>query len=281
MDFVTSDGIKLYYERKGNGIPCLYLHGGPGYWSKSFQHYAGKYLEKNFDMIYLDQRGCGRSEYSLSKEYSLEKIINDIEELRIFLGIKEWYIIGHSFGGILAVNYAYYFPNRTIGLILSNVTLCMYYSFMHQINKGSEILGIEKPVIKKDDFKSFVDTFYFILKELLIKGDYFKLQFLEKENKKQLDLIDQSLQSDPNFQQYVFSSKEYFQDFTLLTKNIKKPVLVITGEFDDAIGPEHYLSFKFENIVIHKIKSSHHPYIENQIEFKNIIEDFIHKDYQK
>ncbi|MDN5342582.1 MAG: proline iminopeptidase [Oceanotoga sp.] len=281
MDFVTSDGIKLYYERKGNGIPCLYLHGGPGYWSKSFQYYAGKYLEKNFDMIYLDQRGCGRSEYSLSKEYSLEKIINDIEELRIFLGIKEWYIIGHSFGGILAVNYAYYFPNRTIGLILSNVTLCMYYSFMHQINKGSEILGIEKPVIKKDDFKSFVDTFYFILKELLIKGDYFKLQFLEKENKKQLDLIDQSLQSDPNFQQYVFSSKEYFQDFTLLTKNIKKPVLVITGEFDDAIGPEHYLSFKFENIVIHKIKSSHHPYIENQIEFKNIIEDFIHKDYQK
>lgn len=272
MDFVTSDGIKLYYERKGHGIPCLYLHGGPGYWSKSFQHYAGKYL---------DQRGCGRSEYSLSKEYSLEKIINDIEELRIFLGIKEWYIIGHSFGGILAVNYAYYFPNRTIGLILSNVTLYMYYSFMHQINKGSEILEIEKPVIKKDDFKSFVDTFYFILKELLIKGDYFKLQFLEKENKKQLDLIDQSLQSDPNFQQYVFSSKEYFQDFTLLTKNIKKRVLVITGEFDDAIGPEHYLSFKFENIVIHKIKSSHHPYIENQIEFKNIIEDFIHKDYQK
>lgn len=281
MDFVTSDGIKLYYERKGNGIPCLYLHGGPGYWSKSFQYYAGKYLEKNFDMIYLDQRGCGRSEYSLSKEYSLEKIINDIEELRIFLGIKEWYIIGHSFGGILAVNYAYYFPNRTIGLILSNVTLYMYYSFMHQINKGSEILGIEKPVIKKDDFKSFVDTFYFILKELLIKGDYFKLQFLEKENKKQLDLIDQSLKSDPNFQQYVFSSKEYFQDFTLLTKNIKKPVLVITGEFDDAIGPEHYLSFKFENTVIHKIKSSHHPYIENQIEFKNIIENFIHKDFKK
>ncbi|WP_285850563.1 hypothetical protein [Niallia circulans] len=33
----TSDGLQVYYEMSGNGDPCLYLHGGPGYWSKPFQ----------------------------------------------------------------------------------------------------------------------------------------------------------------------------------------------------------------------------------------------------
>lgn len=52
-------------------------------------------------MVYLDHRGCGRSELSPSQNYSLDRLLNDIEELRIFLGINEWYVMGHSFGGIL------------------------------------------------------------------------------------------------------------------------------------------------------------------------------------
>ncbi|RFU69301.1 hypothetical protein [Bacillus sp. V59.32b] len=61
MYISTNDGVKLFIERKGNGMPCIYLHGGPGYWSKSFSEVAGSLLENQMDMIYLDQRGCGRS----------------------------------------------------------------------------------------------------------------------------------------------------------------------------------------------------------------------------
>lgn len=64
MKLKTSDGLALYYDISGKGDPCLFLHGGPGYWSKSFQHYARDLLEENLQMIYLDQRGCGRSEQS-------------------------------------------------------------------------------------------------------------------------------------------------------------------------------------------------------------------------
>ena len=42
MDFKTSDGIKLYYDYRGEGPPCIYLHEGPGYWSKSFQHFSSE-----------------------------------------------------------------------------------------------------------------------------------------------------------------------------------------------------------------------------------------------
>lgn len=274
MIFKTSDGLELYYEKNGKGAPCIYLHGGPGYWSKSFQYFSEKLLEEKLHMVYLDQRGCGRSAHSPAQDYSLSRLIDDIEELRESLGFPEWYVIGHSFGGILAVNYAKRFPERTKGIILSNATLHMVDSFGHQIQKGSEILG-RKQQTEWEDFSSFMDIFYSTLSELMEKDAYFTLQYVDLENKKLVDQIDEGLNSDPNFQQYVFTSDEYYQDFTLLTKQISKPVLVITGEFDDAVGPEHYRTFKFKQAEVQILESSHHPYIEYQAEFRDAILEFI------
>ena len=265
MNFRTSDGLKLYFELSGNGIPCVYLHGGPGYWSKSFQHFSGELLEENLQMVYLDQRGCGRSEHSPIQDYSLNRLVNDIEELRIFLGIEEWLVLGHSFGGILAVNYASCYPQRTQGLILSNVTLNMFNSFGHQIQTGSDVLGIEVKDLSVKDLNSFMDTYYSILLQLLEKEEYFKFQYMDIENKNKIDLIDQdALKSDKNFQQYVFYSNG-------CVPSIHKPVLVITGEYDHAVGPNHHQLFDFPKSEVKVLNSGHHPYIENRFEFKNAV----------
>lgn len=274
MEFITSDGLELFYDKGGEGVPCVYLHGGPGYWSKSFQYFSQELLEEKLEMVYLDQRGCGRSEHSSTQDYSLSRLIDDIEELRIFLGLSEWYVMGHSFGGILAVNYTKRFPERTKGIILSNVTLNMFDSFEHQIQKGSNILGVEKKQMEWKNLESFMDTFYSILSKLMGIEEYFKLQYLDLKNKKIVDKIDEGLNSDPNFQQYVFSSDEYFQDFTLLTKQIIRLVLVISGRFDNAVGPSHHHFFKFKNPKVRILESSHHPYIESQLEFKDAILNF-------
>lgn len=275
MKFKTSDGLELYYEKSGKGFPCIYLHGGPGYWSKSFQHYSQELLEEKLEMIYLDQRGCGRSEHSQSQDYSLSHLIDDIEELRIFLGIDEWYVMGHSFGGILVVNYARRFPERTKGIILLNATLNMFDSFENQIKKGSHILGIETHEVPSNDIDLFMDKYYSILTELIEKEEYFKFQYVDLVNKRNVDEIDEGLNTDVNFQQYVFSSKEYFQDFTSQTDEINKPVLVFAGEYDHAVGPNHHRLFKFKNSEVRVLKSSHHPYIENQLEFKDAILNFV------
>ena len=274
MNFRTTDGLALYFEIVGKGTPCLFLHGGPGYWSKSFQHFTGKLLEDNLQMVYLDQRGCGRSEHSPTQEYSLKRVMDDIEELRIYLGIEKWFVLGHSFGGILAVNYASRYPERTVGLILSNVTLNMFHSFRHQIQKASEKLGIEVRDVPGNNINLLMDTYYSILSQLLEKGEYYKFQYMDLENKNKVDLVDQDdLKSDPNFQQYVFSSDDYFQDFT--TINIHKPVLVIAGKYDDAIGPQHHQLFNFPNSIVVVLNSGHHPYIENELEFKNAVIHFV------
>lgn len=274
MEFITSDGLKLYFESSGNGQACVYLHGGPGYWSKSFQHFAHVLLEDNLKMIYFDQRGCGRSEHSPTQDYTLNRLIDDLEELRIFLGLNEWYLIGHSFGGILAVNYAYKYPERTKGLILTNATLNMFDSFEHQIRKGSELLGFPETAFQRDNLEMFINNFYSILSLLIEKEVYFKLQYTDLNNKNIVDKIDEELKTAPSFQRFVFSSIEYFQDFTLLTPKIKAPALIIAGEYDEAVGPVHQ-KFKFNNQNIHLLKTAHHPYIENKQEFKNAVLEFI------
>ncbi|SES63157.1 proline iminopeptidase [Oceanobacillus limi] len=275
MKFQTSDGIELFYEKSGQGVPCVYLHGGPGYWSKSFQFYAQELLEDNFEMVYLDQRGCGRSNHSETRSYSLTRLLDDLEELRISLGINEWCVMGHSFGGILAVNYANRFPERTKGIILSNATLHMYDSFSHQIHKGMDVLNMERETLQRDNLTSFMETFYSILGQLMEKQAYFTFQYMDRNHKAAVDELDEGLDSDPAFQEYVFSSEEYFQDFTSLTKTITKPVLVIAGEFDDAVGPNHHKAFEFPNRQVCLLKGSHHPYIENRQAFKKAVLNFI------
>lgn len=275
----TTDGVELFAEIQGKGIPCLFLHGGPGYWSKSFQHFIGASLEEKLQMVYLDQRGCGRSGHSPAQHYSISRLLDDLEEVRTFFGIEEWLVMGHSFGGVLAVNYAHRFPERTKGIILSNATLHLYDSFSHQIQWGREKLGLDADSLPSDHLQAFIDQYYAILSSLLEKGEYYSSQFLDIKQKKKMDELDEGgLHSDPHFQQFVFSSEEFFQDFTVLTKHIHQPALVIAGKHDHAVGPHHHESFQFLDSKVHVLPGSHHPYMENQTDFKEAILKFVHEE---
>lgn len=93
QNIITSDGIKLYIERSGKGASCIYLHGGPGYWSKSFQHFAGDHVEEDLEMVYLDQRGCGRSAHDLylAERYPEIAGIMPINAAVDLPGMKDYY----------------------------------------------------------------------------------------------------------------------------------------------------------------------------------------------
>ncbi|RZK29163.1 MAG: alpha/beta fold hydrolase [Hymenobacter sp.] len=73
----TSDGVKLYVKVAGKGLPCVFIHGGPGAGSQDIETLAGPYLEQRFQMIYLDQRGSGRSASSSQQDYTLARVVQD------------------------------------------------------------------------------------------------------------------------------------------------------------------------------------------------------------
>ncbi|MBC5638482.1 alpha/beta hydrolase [Ornithinibacillus sp. BX22] len=273
----TSDDVNLHVEREGTGMPCLYLHGGPGYWSKSFQHLAGDLLHKDLKLVYLDQRGCGRSDLAENEDYTLDRLLLDLEEVRLELQIKEWYVMGHSFGALLAMNYALKYPNAVKGIILSNGTLHMKESFAHQIQKGRELLGLEHDSINIEEYRipDLVDTFFSTVMQLMEENLFYKLQYQSIADKEKMDEIDAQLDTQPDFQQHIFSSEEYFQDFKKLTPLIAKPVLVLSGKYDHAIGPDHQEGFDFRDAIYQPLDSGHHPYLDCPEEFKKAVIGFV------
>ena len=97
--------------------PVVFLHGGPGQGSAHFDALAGPFMERRLRMVYFDQRGSGHSERPASGDYALATLVEDIEALRRALGVPKIALLGHSFGGLLALEYAATYPQNVSHLI--------------------------------------------------------------------------------------------------------------------------------------------------------------------
>jgi pimeloyl-ACP methyl ester carboxylesterase len=112
----ASDGVRLAVYRDGRGVPLYAVHGGPASDHRSFGNYlapAREYAE----LVLLDQRGCGESEDSSPDSYTLERLAADIEDVREALGHRQFVLLAHSFGGVIAVRYALRWPEKLMSLV--------------------------------------------------------------------------------------------------------------------------------------------------------------------
>lgn len=119
-----ADGVDLYYHAYGDGDPLLVLNGGPGLSSDHFAGLARQLAElgPGYRVVLFDQRGTGRSPLATvdSTTVTVERMVADVEALRTHLGIDEWAVLGHSWGGMYAMLYATAHPDRVRGLVLSS-----------------------------------------------------------------------------------------------------------------------------------------------------------------
>jgi len=120
----VGDNHKIYFEESGkkDGIPFLYLHGGPG--GGLSKKYTSLFDTNKIRVIGFDQRGCGRSLPFLSiKNNTTWDLIKDIEKLRKYLEIDSWFVIGGSWGSTLALVYAINYPKKILGMLITGVCL--------------------------------------------------------------------------------------------------------------------------------------------------------------
>jgi proline iminopeptidase len=115
----------IYYEQCGNpnGQPVVVLHGGPGSGCNAGQR---RFFDPaHYRIILFDQRGCNRSQPLGSvEENTTWNLVDDLEQLRLHLGIARWLVFGGSWGSTLALAYAATHPQPLSGLILRGIFLC-------------------------------------------------------------------------------------------------------------------------------------------------------------
>ncbi len=119
----TPEG-RLYYELEGEGgrLPVVVLGDGPGVGHSHFHPWFSA-LADRFDVVYFDYIGTGRSSRLESGTYSIELFAEHLEVLRGHLGLDRWSLVGHSFGGMPALEYALRHQGRVSALALSNAQL--------------------------------------------------------------------------------------------------------------------------------------------------------------
>jgi proline iminopeptidase len=110
----------LYYRVIGQGSPIIVLHGGPSF----DHHYLLPDLDRladTYGLIYYDQRGRGKSaEHVQPAEVSIQSEMDDLEALRAYFQLESVTLLGHSWGGLLAMEYAIRYSEHVSRLILMN-----------------------------------------------------------------------------------------------------------------------------------------------------------------
>ncbi|OHX44677.1 alpha/beta fold hydrolase [Cytobacillus oceanisediminis] len=143
--FASVNGIKLFFDIEGAGsVPegprmkekpvCFVLHGGPGGDHTGFKPGLSP-LAEHMQLVYIDNRGSGKSEKGPRSTYTLDNNVEDIEALRKHLGLEKIVLLGQSYGGMTAMEYARRYQEHLLGLIL--VVTAPSYKF---IERAKEIV---------------------------------------------------------------------------------------------------------------------------------------------
>ena len=113
-------GAGLYCREIGRGTPMIVLHGGPDF-DISYLLPELDLLSDRFHLIYYDQRGRGRSaDYVKPEDVTLESEMADLDEVRDHFHLDKVVLLGHSWGTVLALEYAVRHPERVSRLVLMN-----------------------------------------------------------------------------------------------------------------------------------------------------------------
>ncbi len=141
-------GTRLWVTDTGprDAPVLLYVHGGPGIGALEFEHYMVPALAGRVRLISVDQRGVLRSDaLPTGTKVTVDDLIADFEAVRSALAVPRWHVLGHSFGGMVALRYALAHQNRVQRLILECPSIDLSSSFRWLCAAAAQLLNGPEP----------------------------------------------------------------------------------------------------------------------------------------
>jgi proline iminopeptidase len=270
------NGLTLWYRVSGNGPVCILPTPG---WGPSSDLYFLKLkpLESMFTMIYLDTRGSGRSERPELTAYAMRDFVSDIEGLRKYMGIEKMWLMGHSDGGLMILNYACEYGDHVQGMILvdspaGNTSRSDERIKRMQLRKNEPWFGeafeaFHKTPSTEKEFGTYITAilpfFFTSMKNLEQNRDVFKKVTLSFHAQRGRGQSDQST-----------------ADLAVFLPAMKIPSLIIVGA-DDFICPPAAAEYLHSEIAGSKLliieNAGHFPWLEEPEQFFSGIRTFLPK----
>jgi len=130
---VVGGKYKVWTKKVGSGpVKVLLLHGGPGFSHEYLEAMESFLPQAGIEMYYYDQLGCGNSDQPEDPSlWTLPRYLEELEEVRKGLGLDNFVLYGHSWGGVLGIEYALTHQRHLRGLVISNMTAGMQSLLKH------------------------------------------------------------------------------------------------------------------------------------------------------
>ena len=156
--------FNVWTKRTGNSsrMKLLLLHGGPGGTHELFEPFEQFLPTEGIEFYYYNQLGSFSSDKpSENSLWTIERFVDEVEQVRKALGLNKdnFYLLGHSWGGILALEYAFAYQQNLKGLIISNM-MCSahdYANYAHDVlSKGMDprVLREIKEIENNNDYEN-------------------------------------------------------------------------------------------------------------------------------
>ena len=156
--------LKVWTKRVGNNpkIKVLLLHGGPGGTHEFFESFDGYFPQESIEYIYYDQLGSYYSDQpNDNRLWTIDRFVEEVEQVRKALKLdnSNFYLLGQSWGGILAMEYALKYQNNMKALIVSNMmaSAIEYGKYADEVlskQMPAEVLSEIKAIEAKKDFNN-------------------------------------------------------------------------------------------------------------------------------
>ncbi|WP_227872395.1 alpha/beta fold hydrolase [Paenibacillus albus] len=234
----------------------------------------------------MDQRGCLRSDaIEEAEDFSVQHLIDDFEALRAYFGVERWGLIGHSFGGYLAIEYAYQHPNAIDQMVLECPSFDLIESFRSVVSKAEQLYlaaGDRQLADRcRGAYTCSVNELFRTFSAISEKRDQVYFRSLSPSF---FDvLVEQSGIDDRDWQkQMMFQNK--LNDSVFNQPNLDKlssincPVLLIKGRYDPICSEyqtEQFLKNVRNSSVVTFDHSAHMPRHEEPDLFAETIEAFV------
>jgi proline iminopeptidase len=128
--YATLENAELFYHEVGHGQPIIILHGGPDF-GHTYLLPGMDRLSDSYRLIYYDQRWRGKSTSKIRPDdITVQTEIDDLESLRKHFQLDSVAILGHSWGGYLAMEYAIRHPDRVSHMILMNTGVASHEDYL-------------------------------------------------------------------------------------------------------------------------------------------------------
>lgn len=279
--FIRSLAGELFYDRRGteNGVPLVCIHGGPGFTSYCLEPLFA--LSSERQVICYDQAGCGRSRTQCPerKDFSVAGFVLELEALREHLEIPRMHLLGHSFGGLVAGEYALQYPQRvkSVTFACASIDIPRWMDDAQRLISGLPMMQrmIIREGLRSGAFHSptFAEAYQAYVKRHIYGCDEPPPCIRQSE-----------AESDHKTYQIMWGATEccvtgVIRDYSICDRlpQLAPPALFVCGRFDEATPEAHtYFSSLVPGSRYHIFEqSAHHPQLTEQSEFIAVVGEFL------